>query len=63
MRCPQAAQGATVDRVMVNADSTRSEHLVNQQQFYTSISRARHDAMVYTQNKEALRRAIMRPAA
>jgi len=55
-----AAQGATVDRVMVNADSSRSEELVNRQQFYTSISRARRDAMVYTQNKEALRRAIMR---
>jgi len=39
-----AAQGATVDLVIVNADSMRNAQLVNQ--FYVSISRARHDAQV-----------------
>jgi ATP-dependent exoDNAse (exonuclease V) alpha subunit len=55
-----AAQGATVDRVIVNADSTRSAQLVNRKQFYVSISRARHDAHVYTDDLQALRRAVAR---
>ena len=55
-----AAQGATVDRVIVNADSMRSAQLVNRRQFYVSISRARHDAHVYTDDAEALRRAVGR---
>jgi ATP-dependent exoDNAse (exonuclease V) alpha subunit len=55
-----AAQGATVDRVIVNADSMRSAQLVNRRQFYVSISRARHDAHVYTDDAEVLRRAVGR---
>jgi ATP-dependent exoDNAse (exonuclease V) alpha subunit len=55
-----AAQGATVDRVIVNADSMRSAQLVNRRQFYVSISRARHDAHVYTDDAEALGRAVGR---
>jgi ATP-dependent exoDNAse (exonuclease V) alpha subunit len=55
-----AAQGATVDRVIVNADSMRSAQLVNRRQFYVSISRARHDAHVYTDDADALRRAVGR---
>ncbi len=55
-----AAQGATVDRVIVNADSMRSVQLVNRKQFYVSISRARHDAHVYTDDAQALRRAVVR---
>jgi hypothetical protein len=55
-----AAQGATVDRVIVNADSMRSSQLVNRRQFYVSISRARHDAHVYTDDAEVLRRAVER---
>ena len=55
-----AAQGAAVDRVIVNVDSMRSAQLVNRRQFYVSISRARHDARVYTDDAEALRRAVSR---
>ncbi len=55
-----AAQGATVDRVIVNVDSMRSAQLVNRKQFYVSISRARQDARVYTDDAQALRRAIGR---
>ena len=39
---------ATVDRVIVNVDSLRSAQLVNRRQFYVSISRARHNARIYT---------------
>ena len=55
-----AAQGATVDRVIANVDSMRSVQLVNQKQFYVSISRAREEARIYTDNAEALRRAVAR---
>jgi ATP-dependent exoDNAse (exonuclease V) alpha subunit len=55
-----SSQGATVDRVIVNADSMRSAKLVNQKQFYVSISRERHDAQVYTDDLKALQRAVGR---
>jgi conjugative relaxase-like TrwC/TraI family protein len=55
-----SAQGATVDRVIVNADSMRSHKLVNQPQFYVSISRARHDVRVFTDDVQALERAVGR---
>jgi Viral (Superfamily 1) RNA helicase len=55
-----ATQGATVDRVLVNVDSSRSEELVNRKQFYTSISRARYNATIYTNDQQAMRRAVMR---
>jgi conjugative relaxase-like TrwC/TraI family protein len=55
-----AAQGATVDRVIVNIDATRSAQLVNRKQFYVSLSRARYDARFYTDDAQALRRAVTR---
>ncbi len=55
-----AAQGATVDRVIMNVDAMRSAQLVNRQQFYVSISRARYDARLYTDDAQALRRAVAR---
>ena len=55
-----AAQGATVDRVIINIDTTRSAHLVNRKQFYVSLSRARYDARIYTNDSAALRRAASR---
>jgi len=55
-----SAQGATVDRVIVNVDSMRSHKLVNQQQFYVSISRARHDAQIFTDDLKTLKRAVGR---
>jgi ATP-dependent exoDNAse (exonuclease V) alpha subunit len=55
-----ASQGATVDRVIVNIDTERSARLVNRRQFYVSLSRARLDARIYTNNAEALARAVAR---
>jgi ATP-dependent exoDNAse (exonuclease V) alpha subunit len=55
-----AAQGSTVDRVIVNVDSSRSPDLVNQRQFYVSLSRARIDARVYTNDAHAMHRAVAR---
>ena len=57
-----SSQGATVDRVLVNIDTARSLELVNRQQFYVSLSRARYDAQIFTDSREALPRAISRTA-
>lgn len=46
--------------MIVNIDSLRSAQLVNREQFYVSISRARFDAQVYTDDVTAMRRAILR---
>jgi ATP-dependent exoDNAse (exonuclease V) alpha subunit len=55
-----AAQGASIDRVLVNVDSMRSETLVNSRQFYVSISRARFYAHLYTNDRQALGLAVAR---
>jgi conjugative relaxase-like TrwC/TraI family protein len=55
-----AAQGATVDRVIINVDTERGVRLVNRRQFYVSLSRARDDARIYTDSAEALARAVGR---
>jgi conjugative relaxase-like TrwC/TraI family protein len=55
-----ASQGSTVDRVIINIDSSRSAELVNQRQFYVSLSRARLEAHIYTDDKEQMRRAAAR---
>jgi hypothetical protein len=55
-----SSQGSTVDRVIVNDDSMRSSRLVNREQLYVSASRGRIDVRVYTDDTEALRRAVSR---
>jgi conjugative relaxase-like TrwC/TraI family protein len=55
-----ASQGATVDRVIVNIDSQRSPELVNDRQFYVSLSRSRTEARIYTDSVEGMRRAVSR---
>ena len=55
-----SAQGATVDRVIVNIDTSRSAQLVNRKQFYVSLSRARLDARIYTDDRAALARVATR---
>jgi plastocyanin len=52
-----AAQGQTADRVMVNAESFRT-NLLNERSFYVAISRAREEIRVYTDNVENLTRGI-----
>lgn len=55
-----AAQGATVDRVLVNIDSSRGPQLVNDRMCYVAISRARRDAKIYTDDEQRMRRAVAR---
>jgi conjugative relaxase-like TrwC/TraI family protein len=54
-----AAQGKTVDEVLVVA-SSRSFPAINQQQFYVSISRGRERCQVFTDDKDLLRSHIVR---
>jgi ATP-dependent exoDNAse (exonuclease V) alpha subunit len=54
-----AAQGKTVDEVLVVA-SSRSLPAINQQQFYVSISRGRERCQVFTDDSERLRSHVTR---
>ena len=55
-----SAQGATVDRVIVDVDTRLSPELVNRKQFYVSISRARKSLAIYTDDRAQLPRAASR---
>jgi conjugative relaxase-like TrwC/TraI family protein len=54
-----AAQGKTVDRVLI-AQSSESFPATSREQFYVSASRARQSLTVYTDDKARLRLAIQR---
>ena len=49
-----SAQGLTADRVLINADTTAHPELLNARFAYVSVSRARLDAEIYTNDAETL---------
>jgi ATP-dependent exoDNAse (exonuclease V) alpha subunit len=49
-----SAQGLTADRVLINADTAVHPELLNARFAYVSVSRARLDAEIYTNNAEGL---------
>jgi len=55
-----AAQGATMDRVIVDIDTRLSPELVNRKQFYVSISRARIALAIFTDDRSKLGPAVAR---
>jgi conjugative relaxase-like TrwC/TraI family protein len=55
-----ASQGRTVDKVFIG-QSSQSFPASNRRQFYVSVSRAREQAMVFTDDKKALQKAVERP--
>jgi conjugative relaxase-like TrwC/TraI family protein len=55
-----SSQGTTVDRVLINADTSESRVLLNDRMGYVAVSRAREDAMIYTNSIEELRGALDR---
>jgi ATP-dependent exoDNAse (exonuclease V) alpha subunit len=57
-----AAQGKTVDEVMLVA-SSRSLPAINQEQFYVSISRGRERCQVFTDDSELLRLHVTHSSA
>jgi conjugative relaxase-like TrwC/TraI family protein len=52
-----AAQGKTVDRVLI-AQSADSFAASSKEQFYVSVSRGRESAKIYTDDKQALKEAV-----
>lgn len=52
-----AAQGKTAQNVFVHAETNR-ESLLNTEQFYVQLSRAREDVYLYTDSREGLIRAV-----
>jgi conjugative relaxase-like TrwC/TraI family protein len=55
-----SAQGATVDRVIVDINTQLSPELVNRKQFYVSISRARSGITIFTDDGPQLGHAVNR---
>ena len=53
-----ASQGQTCDRVLIEADS--HSLTANENTFYVAISRARHEAQIYTDDREMLPIALSR---
>jgi hypothetical protein len=55
-----ASQGRTVDKVFIG-QSSQSFPASNRRQFYVSVSRAREQALVFTDDKKAMQKAVERP--
>jgi ATP-dependent exoDNAse (exonuclease V) alpha subunit len=49
-----------VDRVLVNADAQESDLLINQRMGYVALSRAREDAIIFTNSAAQLRAVLDR---
>jgi ATP-dependent exoDNAse (exonuclease V) alpha subunit len=55
-----SSQGLTAERVLVNIDSDIHPNLLNSRFAYVSISRASHEAHVYTDNAASLGESLSR---
>jgi conjugative relaxase-like TrwC/TraI family protein len=55
-----SSQGLTVDRVLINADTQESLRLLNDRMAYVAVSRAREEALIYTDSTQNLREALNR---
>jgi ATP-dependent exoDNAse (exonuclease V) alpha subunit len=56
-----SSQGQTADRVLLHVDTDRAgEALVNRRLAYVAISRGRHDAQIYTNDRTQLGAALSR---
>ncbi|WP_255462644.1 ATP-binding domain-containing protein [Granulicella sp. WH15] len=49
-----SSQGLTAERVMVNMDTDVHPELIDRRFAYVSVSRASHDAQIYTNNAASL---------
>ncbi len=57
-----SSQGLTVDRVLLNADTRESVRLLNDRMAYVALSRARDEALIYTDSVPNLRETLSRAA-
>jgi ATP-dependent exoDNAse (exonuclease V) alpha subunit len=55
-----SSQGLTVDRVLLNADTRESVQLLNDRMAYVAVSRAREEALIYTDSAQDLRETFNR---
>jgi conjugative relaxase-like TrwC/TraI family protein len=55
-----SSQGLTVDRVLINADTRESLRLLNDRMAYVAVSRAREEALIYTDSTQKLRDSLNR---
>jgi conjugative relaxase-like TrwC/TraI family protein len=55
-----SSQGQTAERVLIHADTEKSEQLVNRRMAYVAVSRARQDAQIYTNDKSNLAKQLSR---
>lgn len=53
-----AARGQTLDRVLIHVDTEKSKLLVNNRFAHVSVSRAQHDAHIYTNDGSKLSRSL-----
>jgi conjugative relaxase-like TrwC/TraI family protein len=58
-----SSQGQTADRVLIHVDTEKSELLVNNRFAYVSVSRAQHDAHIYTNDGGKLSRSLSRESS
>jgi ATP-dependent exoDNAse (exonuclease V) alpha subunit len=58
-----SSQGQTAQRVLIHVDTEKSELLVNDRFAYVSVSRAQHDAQIYTNNGSKLSRSLSRESS
>jgi ATP-dependent exoDNAse (exonuclease V) alpha subunit len=55
-----SSQGQTAERVLIHVDTGKSELLVNDRFAYVSVSRAQHDARIYTNDRSQLPHSLSR---
>jgi ATP-dependent exoDNAse (exonuclease V) alpha subunit len=55
-----SAEGATVEKCIMHADSMRSDRLLNRAGWYVGSSRPKLDLRIFTDDSEGLRRAVVR---
>jgi len=58
-----SSQGQTADRVLIHVDTDKSELLVNNRFACVSVSRAQHDAQIYTNDGSKLSHSLSRESS
>jgi ATP-dependent exoDNAse (exonuclease V) alpha subunit len=58
-----SSQGQTAERVLIHVDTDKSELLVNNRFAYVSVSRAQHDAQIYTNDGSKLSQSLSRESS
>ena len=58
-----SSQGQTTDRVLIQLDTEKSELSVNNRFAYVSVSRAKHDAHIYTNDASKLSHSLSRESS